>query len=275
MHWSWLFAGAASIGTATATVDIGPVPNADEGEIVKLQPEIYDRLTVPVTIGGQGPFHFLLDTGAQATVLSTTLAARLMLTERRPATLVGMASLRPVQTTFVPELSLGSRSFPIMTAPLLEPENIGAADGILGVDSLQDQRVLVDFEKQQIAVAEARELGGNRGFDIVVKARRKLGELIIMNARINGIRTAVLVDTGAQGSIGNAVLLQKLRKSRHLGDVEMTDVNGQELSGVIRLGQTLQIGDAMVNDFPIAFADSPTFHALGLTGEPALILGMR
>jgi predicted aspartyl protease len=274
MHWSLLLAGLASLGTAGATVDIGPIPDPGAGEVLKMQPEIHDRLTVPVKIEGTGPYHFMLDTGAQATVLSTVLADQLMLNDRRQATLVGMASRRPVETTMIQNFALGSRTFPIRVAPLIDPENIGGADGILGIDSLQGQRVLLDFKKKQIAVADAKQLGGNRGFEIVVRAREKLGQLIITHASIDGVRTAVLVDTGAQGTVGNPALLNKLRHTRKLGESEMTDVNGEALSGVTRQAEALKIGRAAINNFPITFADSPTFHVLGLQDEPAVILGM-
>jgi hypothetical protein len=36
-----------------------------------------DRMTVEVFINGQGPFNFVVDTGADRSALSTTLAARL------------------------------------------------------------------------------------------------------------------------------------------------------------------------------------------------------
>jgi hypothetical protein len=85
----------------------------------------------------------------------------------------------PVETASIEDVGLGSRSFYIRNAPVVEGVNIGGADGILGLDSLQDQRVLLDFVNEQIAIADAEDLGGNRGYEIVVKARRRLGQLII------------------------------------------------------------------------------------------------
>lgn len=276
MNWSLLLASIASIATAAATVtaNSGPIPDPGAGEVIEMQREINDRLTVPVTIQGKGPFHFMLDTGAQATVLSIALADELMLTDRQPATLVGMASRQAVETTMIPDFALGSRTFPIRVAPLVAPENIGGADGILGIDSLQGQRVLLDFKKQQILVADAKQLGGNRGFEIIVKAREKLGQLIITHASIDGVRTAVLVDTGAQSTVGNPALLRALRHTERLGESLMTDVNGQSLSGPTRMSGALKIDRAAINNFPITFADSPTFHTLDLVDEPALILGI-
>lgn len=243
-------------------------------EIIALETERYRRLTVPVTIGGEGPYRFMIDTGAQATVLSRDLADRLQIFDRNSATLVAMASTREVETIRVARVGLGSREFTIQTAPLLDSANIGGADGILGLDSLQHQRVLFDFENNTLAVADADELGGNRGFDIIVRARRQLGQLIIHRALIDGVRVAVIIDTGAQGSVGNPELHRRLRRARQQADTTMTDVNGVELTGQTRIARNLELGSAQISNFPIVFADSPTFTSLGLAGEPAMVLGM-
>jgi predicted aspartyl protease len=260
---------AAPAQTAAATAATVP-----QIEINQLETERYRRMTVPVTIGGQGPFRFMLDTGAQATVLSRDLADRLALNDRSPATLVGMASRRPVETTPIYDVGLGSRSFYIRSAPVVETANIGGADGILGLDSLQDQRVLLDFVRQEITIADADDLGGNRGYEIVVKARNRLGQLIITEARLDGVRIAVVVDSGAQGSIGNLALHERFRRSRQMGETEVTDINGVVMTGAVKLANDLHIGRARLQNVPIMFADSPTFHALGLADQPALMLGM-
>ena len=284
MSWFALASPLALIGAATASMQEGiprQVGPANEElalspvEVLELQLERYRRMTVPVTIMGQGPFRFIIDTGAQATVLSHDLADRLQLTERETATLVGMNSSRPVETAVIPEVTLGTRSFLIQAAPLVEAAHIGAADGILGLDSLQNQRVLLDFQKGEIAVADAENLQGRTGYDIVVRARRRLGQLIIARARIDGVRTALIVDTGAQGSIGNPALLRRLRRMRDAGSSQMTDINGVESSGEMRIARALEIGRAKLSNLPITFSDSPTFRALGLEDEPALLLGMN
>ena len=279
MTWHWPVALAA-VATqmvpvaAAAPEAVLPAAAAPEVDIIALEQERYRRMTVPVTIGGEGPFRFMLDTGAEATVVSRDLADRLALNDRKPAILVGMASRRQVETAAIYDVGLGSRSFYIRSAPVVDGVNIGGADGILGLDSLQDQRVLLDFVRQEISIADAETLGGNRGYEIVVRARQKLGQLIITEARLDGIRVSVVVDSGAQGSIGNPELLRRFRRSRHMGESEVTDINGEVLSGIVKLGSELQIDRARLNNIPIMFADSPTFHALGLSDEPALILGM-
>lgn len=259
----------------------GPSPpsltdTADKPETLLLEQERYERLTVPVTISGQGPFRFMVDTGAQATVLSHQLAERLQLFDRKPAILVGMASRVPIETVGLDNLSFGSRSFYIQAAPVIDSAHLGSLDGILGLDSLQHQRILLDFDKREITVSDGIDQPtSNTGFDIVVKARERLGQLIITKALVDGIETSVIVDTGAQSSIGNPALLDRLRRARSMGDTEVTDVSGNSAAGAVRLVQGLSIGDVNIQSLPVVFLDSPSFHSLKLANRPALILGMR
>ncbi|MFC3101906.1 retroviral-like aspartic protease family protein [Altererythrobacter lauratis] len=279
MHWLSLIASTAlataSAADAQVAAPIAAAALADETvEVLQLQDELYSRMTVPVMINGQGPFNFMIDTGAQASVLSHALADRLQLTERESATLVGMASERRVETALIDEISFGSGIYRDGVAALVEGDNIGGADGILGLDSLQDRRVLIDFENRQMEVAHPGERQSNRGFDIVVRAQRVAGQLIIARAVIDGVRTAVIVDTGAQGSIGNAALERRLRSRRDNAAIRMTDINGVEALGAIRYARSLVMDEASINNFPVTFAESPTFAAMGLEDEPAMILGM-
>jgi predicted aspartyl protease len=229
-------------------------------------------MTVPVTIAGQGPFRFMIDTGAQATVVTRALRDRLGLRTLGRATLVGMAATKDVELVRLDGLAFAARVFDALEAPLLEEAHIGA-DGILGLDSLQNLRVLIDFRTQSIAVDDSAALGGNRGYEIVVRARRKLGRLIITDAEVDGVRTAVIIDTGAQGSVGNLELQRRLR-SRRTQDVTTTDVTGATMTNPLGYARMLEIGRMRVSRLPIAYTDAPAFAALGLAGKPAMVLGI-
>lgn len=255
--------GAAGVATASPQIDV-----------IKVREESYDRLTVPVTVEGKGPFRFMIDTGAQATVLSRDLADRLGVADRRPATLIGISSTAPIEVAPVMSLELGTRRYMIETVPLVEKANIGDADGILGLDSLQDQRVLLDFRNRTFSVADADSLGGNRGYDIVVRARSVLGQLVITSAELDGIKVAVIVGSGAQGSVGNIALQQRLR-GRSLGDAVMTDINGVTNQSETKLTREVRLGKARITNVPLTFVDSPSFKALGLDDKPAMVLGMN
>jgi predicted aspartyl protease len=275
---------AAALAVATAssaepvqTVEVAagtqPLAPSAEAETIATLADRHDRMTVPVTIEGQGPFRFMIDTGAQATVVTRDLKDRLELPHAGRATVVGMASRVPVDLVRLDGLEFAARVIDNLAVPMLETRNVGA-DGILGLDSLQDLRVMIDFREDTIAVDTARALGGNSGYEIVVRARNKLGRLIITEATIDGVRTAVIVDTGAQGSIGNLALMRRLR-AKEREQRSTTDVNGVALTGAVDFARNLKIKEMQLSNLAIMFADSPAFDVLGLSDKPAMILGMR
>lgn len=248
---------------------------ASDVDVITLGRDMHDRMTVPVKVIEQGPFEFLIDTGAQNTVLSKSLASRLSLAPEGRARLIGVAGSEMVDTVQVEQIDLGSRSYYAILSPLLEETNIGA-DGILGLDSLQGQRVLIDFRKRLIAVDEAKALGGSRGFDIVVTARRRSGQLIMANAKIDGISTEVVIDTGAETSIGNRALQNAMAHRKRMSDqTTLHSVTGQRIQADVGFARELVLDQVKFVNVMIAYADSPPFEALGLAKRPALLLGMR
>ena len=261
-------------GALPAVHDASGSQDAAETDIIDGRNDGHDRLTVPVQIGAHGPYRFLVDTGAQNTVLIRTIATEMALPLGQQRRLVGVAGTQMVDTVTVDQIDLGKRSYFDLLAPLLEREHIGA-DGILGIASLQQQRVLIDFRRNIIAVDDAQSLGGNRGYDIVVTARRRSGQLIMTDANLDGIRINVVIDTGAETSIGNRAL-QSAMARRHLPEQTMLQsVTGQEIIADLSMGRRLSISDISFVNVQIAYADSPAFAALHLEDRPTLLLGVR
>jgi hypothetical protein len=207
-------------------------------------------------------------------VLSTALASRLALEPGPMVTIVGVAGTEAAQTAYIEQLELGKREYFGLHAPLFASEHIGA-DGIIGTDSLQDQRVLIDFSRNLMEIGSQQSLGGNRGYEIVVKARAMSGQLVLTNAVIDGIKTAVIIDTGAAYSVGNRALQQKLANKRSGGIVTLHSVTGQTAEAEIGFARTLELRSYQIQNLVIAYTDSPAFTELGLDEQPALFLGMR
>ncbi|MES2494407.1 MAG: retroviral-like aspartic protease family protein [Pseudomonadota bacterium] len=243
-------------------------------EIVTTRRDGHDRLTVPVRIGAGGTYRFLLDTGAQNTVVSNTLADRLALPARDDVLLLGVAGSRQVRSVLLHDLALGRRRFGGLIAPVLQAHDIGA-DGIIGLDSLQGQRVVIDFRRNLITIDDAAGASRDTGFDVVVRARRRSGQLIITDARIDGIRVAVIVDTGADASIANRALQRVLGKRATLSRTLLTSVTGQVAAADVGYVSELNLQGLAISNVLLAFSDAPPFAHLGLDRRPAILLGMR
>lgn len=258
---------APSSAQAPAADPTGAASDVSPPAVMIADRDRHERMTVPVTVNGVGPFRFLVDTGAQA----ARVAQALGLAPSGRATLVAMASRNSVETVALDGLEFAGRRFGALTTPLLSDRDIGA-DGIIGLDSLQDLRVIIDFRADSITVGDAFA-GGRASYEIVVRARRKLGQMIITDAQVGGVRTAVIVDTGSWHSLGNRALQRRLR-ARESHKITATDVAGASLTSEIALVSELRIGRIGMANVPVGFADSPAFAALDLENTPALILGM-
>jgi len=272
----WMIAAAAPLALMTTlpiAVGQNAATEASGIDVIKTDGDGHQRLTVPVRIGVNGPYDFLIDTGAERTVLARGLAERLGLIPNGRATLVGVAGSIPVDLVDVAEVKLGTRSFFDLSAPLLEGAHIGA-DGIIGLDGLQNQRVLIDFKRNLIAVADAKSLGGNVGYEIVVRAHRRGDQLIMTNALVDGVKTDVVIDTGAQNSIGNRALQRALAKRRKGEQTQLMSVTGQQILADVAFTRRIKLGQMDLTGMALAFADAPPFKSLGLHDKPALLLGM-
>lgn len=250
-----------------------PAPLSSADELVQIQRDRHDRMTVPVRIGTNGPYEFLIDTGSERTVLSRQVASALGLPIAGNGMVVGVAGSQAVQLVDVDEISLGKRTYYTLSAPLLEADHIGA-DGIVGLDSLQDQRVLIDFHAKRMVIGDAASLGGTRGFEIVVKAKRRSGQLIMTNAIVDGVDTDIVLDTGSDSSIGNPALRKALTRRRKAEQTVLFSVTGQSVDAELIMASTIAVEGLQLHNTMLAFADSPAFHRLGLTKRPAMLLGM-
>ncbi|MEP0192010.1 MAG: retroviral-like aspartic protease family protein [Erythrobacter sp.] len=273
---AFLLTFTANMGEPPAAVDeqaIAPNLTDPATEILDLEEEANDRMTVPVMIDNNGPFDFMIDTGSQATAVTDRINASLALPSLGTATVIGMASRRLVSMVEVDTLTMGKHEIYDLESPVLNRANVGA-DGIIGLDTLQDFRVLIDFRDDTIAVEDTLAAKNRRGFEIVVRAREKHGQLLVTDAYVEGVRTVVIVDTGAQASLANEALREKIRTKR-AQEVTTTDVNGVSMVGKLSFVRSLSFGGLTLTDVPLAFADAPAFEALGLKDKPALSLGMQ
>jgi len=182
-----------------------------------------------------------------------------------------------VPSVLLSGLEVGRRTIPTIRAPSLDVRNIGA-EGMLGVDSLQSQRVVFDFRQQQLSLSNSHLEDQNWPVDaIVITGRSRLGRLVLTDANVDGQRINVIIDTGSQVTVANGALRRQLARRGRLGEVRILELRG--VTGDIaraeymRAGR-IRIGGVHFDDLPIAFADVELFNQLGLRNRPAILLGM-
>ena len=238
----------------------------------------YQRMTVPVRLGGKGPFRFLVDTGSDRTAISRQLAVALQLDSAPRARLHSATGETQVAMVVVPNLMLSRKAMKRIDAPLLDAADIGA-DGILGIDALRSERLSFDFVARTVSLTNSPEITEIDDRDvIVVRARRRDGRLVITDAAAEGQHVSVVLDTGSQYSVGNAALRRALERRGTLdirGPIELISVTGATLRGELAVIGELQIGGTTVRGLAMVFADAHTFRQLDLDRRPAILLGMN
>lgn len=261
------------------TAPLSSAADADAGDLVSFGADANERMTVPVRIGNSGPYPFVVDTGAERTVISRELAGELNLSPGGSAQLHSMTGITPVETVIIPMLGVSTGTVRNIHAPALSRIHLGAV-GMLGIDSLKNNQVLLDFRQQTMMIrSSAAARREKRDPDeIVVTARSRFGQLILADAEANGHRIAVIIDTGSQISIGNNALRRKVigkRPRKPPEQVEMISVTGGRLMAEYARIKEIKIGGITLTDMPVAFADAYPFTKFGLNDKPALLLGMN
>ena len=297
-------AGAAALAVAgcagQGAIQVNVLPNDPAGApdpVAGLATgrDVSQRVTAPVRINGQGPFEFVLDTGANRTVICAELAARLGLPDGGQATVHGVAGAEPAATAIIGLFEADSVVARGLRAPAIPRERLGA-DGLLGVDVLHDRRVLIDLVNHRLTISGDRSIAPDlTSFDLrtaqtgvaadlgrrfVVPARYRFGQLIIIGADIAGRSVTAFVDSGSQSTVGNNALRRLIdqgdpadpQAARYISPIY--SATGQTAQGELRPMPLLRIGGLYIRGLNTVFADLHVFEIWDLLNRPSLLLGM-
>ena len=115
----------------------------------------HGEVVIPVFIGGEGPYRFLLDTGSSHTVISQTLATTLgaVPVAKAPiATSVGSILALVVR---LPDVAVGSARVESLLATSLPPDAAGmlgdGISGVLGQDFLSQFNYTLDYRTSRLS----------------------------------------------------------------------------------------------------------------------------
>src|SRR5437899_9316658 len=169
-------AGAAALPLSRAIAQTrtdGPAIVDEASTQVDTGLDAYEHMLGPVMINGQGPFQFLVDTGANTSCVSKTLAERLALPTTEPARVHTIVGVRERPGVLIDRLEVGERkrkSVRVAVLPLTD-----ALDGVLGIDWLSGQRLELGFKAKSLTITRSRD-EISKEHSAVVPARRRLGQ---------------------------------------------------------------------------------------------------
>jgi predicted aspartyl protease len=236
--------------------------------------KVRTRMTVAVRINDRGPYNFVVDSGADTSVVGQRIVRDLALPPGTPVLLNNMTDSRRVDRVRVKSLQLGETVVDDLHLPALLEKDLGG-DGMIGIDALVEQRLMMDFETRTIKVEDAQRPMVRSDGDIVVVAKLRRGQLILTQVKANGKPLEAVIDTGSEITIGNLALRDQLlrRIPDKFHTIGVTGVTGVTQNLQIANVSELRVGSIILRNIPIAFADVPPFHVFDLAKKPSLLLG--
>jgi predicted aspartyl protease len=234
------------------------------------------RIWAPVLIDGKGPYRLVLDTGANRSAITARAAQMLGIVPSTNATtwVTGFTGSTATPTVHAERLEVGDLMIGPTDLPIL-PDVFGGAQGVLGLEGLKNKRIVADFTRDYLEISHSHGEPARRGFTVVpLKLIR--GGLLVADVRVGAVRTKAIVDTGAQGTVGNLALRDALMR-RPPQNAKHEDIVGVSLD--VQGGDNIALpdidfGHLEIKGLRILFGDMYLFEHWKLTNEPTMTLGM-
>ena len=279
-----LAAALACASISCAVVDAQGVPDGvaeePEPEPLYAAPTRSDRagrIVAEVAVDGQGPYRFVVDTGANRSAVAPHLAEALAL----PASRAGFVDLHGVTgSARLPSVEVGSLRAGELELdpgplPVLPHPVFAGTDGILGMEGFEGHRIEVDFTADRVSIARATGRRPREKYYLVPADLHR--GLLVVEGRAGRLPVRAIIDTGAERTLGNAALRDALvsgieprrrTQSRVVGATEATYL------GTTFVVPALRIGNAQLRNLPVTFGNMHVFEIWGLAREPAVLIGM-
>lgn len=264
-------------------VPLGPPPFGPASRI-SAATDRAQHLTIGVQLNGGGPFRFVVDTGADRSVIAEEVAAALDLARGARVMVEGVIRTVPADTVKIAELGVGPVTRRDLTLPILPRAQL-MADGYLGLDIIDGYRVTFDFKNSALELSKAFHLprhlvlfGWLRPDEVVVPLVGQHGHLRAFDCGIDGIRAVAFIDTGAEISVGNSQLFEALVANDPSYvkpvTVPMTGVTGGTVAGRVTTLKHIRMNALSFDNGNVAIANLQIFDLWGLSARPALLIGM-
>ena len=219
-------------------------------------------ILLPVEVNEQGPFDFILDTGAGTSLLSIELAEKLqvkVLGSKQGQTAGGAVS---VSLAKVDSIGVGEARLPEVDVGIVDLKQIGATigsriDGDLGYNFLKSFRISIDYEKNQLRLDDPRRLDVfNRGgqTEVPLRLANPAKPLILVEVHANRKGPfQFAIDTGTSTTAITPELAKKLGiRGSPIGPATTGGAPVAMTAGVIN---AFMVGGARMDDLTVVIAD--------------------
>ncbi|HEY2782403.1 MAG TPA: retroviral-like aspartic protease family protein [Steroidobacteraceae bacterium] len=233
------------------------------------------RIWAPVLINGKGPFRLVLDTGANRSAITASVALALGLAPdpSQQVLLRGVTGNAIVPTVHVNSFAVGDVILAPATLPIIA-DALGGAEGVLGTDGFDGMRIYIDFKHDMITISRSHDERVPADFTSV-KLEPSPANLLVTRAQIGDVRVRAIIDTGGQATIGNEALRAALMRRHSRGTANhVIDVTATSQDAQYYQSRPIQLGKITIEGAIITYGDMRIFEHWHLIKEPAILIGM-
>jgi hypothetical protein len=161
------------------------------------------------------------------------------------------------------------------------PRELLAADGYLGLDSLNGYCTVIDFVNHSIQIEDSGTSRARTVYlqEATVPAVGAYGHLKALSCTVDDVSCTAFIDSGSEVTIGNPALEAALRERNkalpNLKSIQLTGVTGGLADGRLVPIERVRLGHVSFITKAIVIADLQLFDVWKLNQGPALLIGMN
>ncbi len=233
----------------------------------------------PVLVNGQGPFEFVIDTGAEGCAVYQDFARQQGFESAGTEQMIGQTGASMLELVTVNRIeTAGVAAGPLSCVVLPPRKDGGKLYGIIGLDSMGPYSVYFHPSSQKLAfyptnTPPATVLASRF---VSVDGQHRGNALLTFPISINGAAGIAVLDSGARRSVINIQFATA-------AGIDIDNLTADEplfgaagIKQVMRRGTlgTVGISDRTYPNVQGTVADLAVFAAFGVENEPAMILGL-
>ena len=220
-------------------------------------------ILLPVEVNGEGPFEFILDTGAGTSLLSSDLGQKLgvkVIGSKEGQSAGGAVS---VSLAKVDSLAVGSVKLDDVDVGLVDLSHIGKTvgakiDGDLGYNFLRHFRVTLDYRQSEILLDDPKrfEFAGQSTAvtEVALRLASPAKPLILVDVHANGRGPfQFAIDTGTSTTAITPELAKQLGVAT--SPIDPATTGGAQVAVTAGVLPSFQVGSARIDDLNVVVGD--------------------